>query len=80
MKVNKSSVRDYHKWVRPEDEMWLDKINRKITQHEYTSGAQLRSDFEKIYKNAIAYNQDDHGELATPSTPLGLSCALSILP
>lgn len=76
MKVNKASVKDYHKWVRPEDEMWLDKIYRKIIQLEYTSGSQLRSDFEKIYKNALAYNQDDHGELATPGTPWELSYAL----
>lgn len=67
MRVNKGVVKDYQSWVKLEDEMWLDKIARKIQQMEYTTGAQFRGDFEKIYINALAYNTEGHGELATPS-------------
>eukprot|EP00884_Botryococcus_braunii_P000097 jgi/Botrbrau1/10088/Bobra.0355s0041.2 len=67
MRVNKAVVKDYQTWVKFEDEMWLDKIARKIQQMDYTTGGQFRGDFEKIYINAQAYNTEGHGELSTPS-------------
>lgn len=62
--VNQVNVPDYGVWVQHGDEMWLARIGSRITKSEYSSRAGLLQDFEQLLKNARAYNEPGHGEMA----------------
>ena len=50
-------VADYNNFVKPEDEMWIKKINQKLTRSAYVTHGQFREDVHQILKNAVTYNQ-----------------------
>ena len=54
--VSKVRVTDYNDFVRPEDEMWLKKINGKLTKVQYVNRSQFQNDVHQIWKNAVKYN------------------------
>lgn len=54
--VSKRVVTDYNKFVPPEKEMWVKKINTKLTRSQYASHNEFQKDIFQILKNARAYN------------------------
>lgn len=66
--VNKKYVADYNKFVPPEKEMWVKKINIKLTRSQYTSRTDFQKDVNQIAKNARAYNLHPEAVCANPST------------
>jgi len=64
-KTGKIGVADYNNFVKPEDEMWIKKINQKLTRSAYVTHGQFREDVHQILKNALTYNQST-GECAHP--------------
>lgn len=56
LKTGKNGVSDYNKFVKPEDEMWIKKINQKLTRSAYVTHGQFREDMHQIMKNAVTYN------------------------
>ncbi len=56
LKTGKNGVSDYNKFVKPEDEMWIKKINQKLTRSAYVMHGQFREDMHQILKNAVTYN------------------------
>ena len=54
--VSKKNVADYNKFVLPEDEMWIKKINGKLGKSGYTSGQQFKADVRQLKVNAEGYN------------------------
>lgn len=53
-------VKDYRHWVKPQQEMWLNKVKSKIPKC-YLSVASFLKDLYQIYYNAISYNTDGCG-------------------
>lgn len=64
--VSKQRAPDYNNFVKPEDEMDISKIDRKIKNGRYSSGAELRADLYQIYANAEAYNSPGRGLYGSP--------------
>lgn len=56
IQVSKKNVADYNKFVQPEDEMWIKKINGKLAKSGYTSGQQFKNDVRQMKLNAENYN------------------------
>ena len=54
--MSKKNVADYNKFVLPEDEMWIKKINGKLGKSGYTSGQQFKADVRQLKVNAEGYN------------------------
>lgn len=54
--VNKKQIEDYGNFVKPEDEMWVKKINGKLTKSQYTSHKQFKADIHQLMRNAQVYN------------------------
>ena len=54
--MSKKNVADYNNFVLPEDEMWIKKINGKLTKSGYTSGQQFKADVRQLKMNAEGYN------------------------
>ena len=52
--VSKRVVTDYNKFVPPEKEMWVKKINTKLTRSQYASHNEFQKDIFQILKNARA--------------------------
>ncbi|KAK9809275.1 hypothetical protein WJX73_000079 [Symbiochloris irregularis] len=67
--VNKKLAPDYNDFIRAEDEMDLAKIDRKIKGSRYSSGAELRADFQRIFMNAQYYNTPGRGRYGGPDIP-----------
>jgi len=65
-KTGKNAVADYNKYVEPEDEMWIKKINQKLTRSAYVTHGQFREDVHQILKNAHKYNQFSGSMCAHP--------------
>ena len=55
-KTGSKGVADYNDFVKPEDEMWIKKINQKLTRSAYVTHRQFREDVHQILKNAQKYN------------------------
>ena len=60
--VSKKLAPDYNDYIRPEQEMDTGKIDRKIKGSRYSSGAELRADFNQIFANAQLYNAPGNGK------------------
>ena len=73
-KTPKVGVPDYNNYVKPEEEMWIKKINQKLTRSAYVTHGQFRQDMLQILKNAQTYNTST-GECAHPG-PLFVPCKL----
>jgi len=56
-KTGKNGVSDYNNFVKLEDEVWIKKINQKLTRSAYVTHGQFREDMHQILKNAVTYNQ-----------------------
>ena len=54
--VNKKLVTDYNRYVMVEDEMWIKKINVKLTRSVYVTHQQFKEDVHQILRNAQQYN------------------------
>ena len=61
LKVHKGLVPDYNDFVKEADEMWLDKISRKINGLKYRSAEEFRQDIICLKTNAVAYNTPGNG-------------------
>ncbi len=57
LKTGKNGVSDYNNFVKLEDEIWIKKINQKLTRSAYVTHGQFRKDMHQILKNAVTYNQ-----------------------
>ena len=64
--VSKKLAPDYNDFIPAEDEMDLGKIDKKIKGSRYSSGAELRADFHRIYLNAQYYNTPGRGRYGGP--------------
>ncbi len=73
LKTGKNGVSDYNNFVKLEDEIWIKKINQKLTRSAYVTHGQFREDMHQILKNAVTYNQST-GMCAHPG-PLFFSSA-----
>lgn len=58
--MSKKIVYDYNKFVSEADEMWIKKINVKLTRSQYSSRQEFDADVHQIAKNARAYNYAYH--------------------
>ena len=67
--MSKKNVADYNNFVLPEDEMWIKKINGKLTKSGYTSGQQFKADVRQLKMNAEKYNLGG-GLCAFPGTAI----------
>lgn len=56
VQVSKKNVKDYNNFVRPEDEIWVKKINGKLAKSGYSSSQQFMADVHQLLMNAEAYN------------------------
>lgn len=59
--MKKNIAPDYNDFVQPSDEMWLDKISRKIKGLKYSTAAAFKEDVDQIHANAVAYNTPGKG-------------------
>lgn len=66
MAVTKTSAPDYNDYVPSNQEMHLDKIERKVKNGKYASGQQFRADCQKIADNAAVYNAPGNGKFGGP--------------
>ncbi|KAK2078921.1 hypothetical protein QBZ16_002611 [Prototheca wickerhamii] len=64
--VTSAAAPDYSLWVRPQDEMFLDKIQKKASSGKYHSIDAFRTDMNAILRNAIQYNSIGHGKHGGP--------------
>jgi len=64
--VSKGIVPDYGAWVRPEEEMWLGRIAKKLARHEYAARGEFVADFRQLLRNARAYNAPGRGTWGMP--------------
>ena len=64
--VNKKMVTDYNSFVKADDEIWIKKINSKITRSLYTTAKQFEADVHQILKNAQKYNVHSASMCAFP--------------
>eukprot|EP00891_Asterochloris_glomerata_P009257 jgi/Astpho2/9257/Aster-x0390 len=60
--VSKAAIPDYNEFVKTEDEMHLDQINRQISDYHYACADRLREDLVQIQTNAKAYNTEGKGK------------------
>ena len=67
--VRKTVVPDYNEWVKPEDEMWVEKIRGRLSKHAYSTAAEFMSDLDQIRVNAEAYNSPGRGRFAALQVP-----------
>lgn len=65
--VDIAHITDYHKYIDPEDEMWLQHIAHKARLKAYSSVAEFQADIQRIEKNCRAYNTPGCGHLGTQS-------------
>jgi hypothetical protein len=78
--VSKGIVPDYAAWVRPEEEMWLGRIAKKLARHEYAARGEFVADFRQLLRNARAYNAPGRGTWGMPGArprPAPPACRLS---
>lgn len=68
---------DYGTWVRPEEEMWLGRITKKLARHEYAHHREFLADFRQLLRNARAYNLPDRGTWGVPGAHLAPSSSAS---
>lgn len=66
VQVSKAVVPDYGTWVRPEEEMWLGRIAKKLGRHEYGHRSEFLADFRQLLRNARAYNLPGRGTWGMP--------------
>ena len=66
MAVTKASAPDYNNFVPANEEMHLDKIDKKIKGGKYSSGQEMLADFQKIVQNASTYNAPGCGKYGGP--------------
>ncbi|KAK9819091.1 hypothetical protein WJX81_003656 [Elliptochloris bilobata] len=66
VQVSKAVVPDYGTWVRPEEEMWLGRIAKKLGRHEYAHRGEFLADFRQLLRNARAYNLPGRGTWGMP--------------
>ena len=64
--VTKASAPDYHNFVPSNQEMHLDKIEKKVKNCKYSSGQDFLADCQKIADNAALYNAPGHGKFGGP--------------
>lgn len=62
----KTAAPDYNVYVRAENEMNLDMVERKLKGAKYALGAALRADIAQIAANAAAYNAPGCGRYGGP--------------
>lgn len=62
----KAAAPDYNQYVRAENEIHLDMVERKLKGAKYGSGAALRADIAQIAANAAAYNAPGCGRYGGP--------------
>ncbi|KAL6760108.1 hypothetical protein V8C86DRAFT_2561061 [Haematococcus lacustris] len=62
--VPKTNVPDYNNFVKPGNEMWLDKIKGKNRSNKYPSRQAFMADIVAIHTNAVAYNSPFNGKAA----------------
>lgn len=67
--MRKTVVPDYNAWVKPEDEMWLEKIRGRISKYHYATAAAFVADLDQIRVNAEAYNTPGHGRVGAATVP-----------
>lgn len=66
--VRKNIAPDYNEFVKPVDEMWLDKMSGKIKGLKYSTAAAFKEDVDQIHSNAVAYNSPGCGTYGGEST------------
>ncbi|GMH40598.1 hypothetical protein BSKO_08502 [Bryopsis sp. KO-2023] len=74
--VNKSRAPDYSKFVKASDEMWLEKISKKVKGLKYCTAEAFREDIEQIRANAVAYNSPGKGAFGGE---IFITCAEALL-
>ena len=76
--VNQLFVADYNDWVKVEDEIWLERIRKKISAGHYSTHTALLADVQQLLTNAKGYNNPGHGLHGDQGHPL-LQPALALL-
>ena len=66
MAVTKASAPDYNSFVPNNQEMHLDKIERKVKNGKYSSGQAFLADCKRIADNAAVYNAPGNGKFGGP--------------
>ncbi len=66
MAVTKISAPDYNDFVPSNQEMHLDKIERKVKNCKYASSQDFLADCQKIAENAAMYNAPGNGKYGGP--------------